>query len=131
MKCKKMKTSQELSHKKEKLIALLITERTIDAACSKANVNVTTYWRWMKDETFLKCYREARRGIIENAVARLQGASYRAIETLERNLACENPSAEIRAAQIILDQSLKGLEILEMELRVTELERIMKERTTE
>jgi hypothetical protein len=41
---------------------------------------------------------------------------------LERNLNCENPAAEIRAAQIILEQSLKGLEILDIESRLETLE---------
>jgi len=117
-----MQPMSEISTKQEKLIALLLTEKTIDEACKKANVNVTTYWRWMKDENFLKEYRRARRGILENTVAKLQGATYQAIETLERNLTCENPGAEIRSAQIILEQSIKGLEILDVANRIEMLE---------
>lgn len=85
-------------------------------------MNVTTYWRWMQNETFLREYRKVRRGILENTIARLQSSTYQAIETLERNLNCENPAAEIRAAQIILEQSLKGLEILDIESRLETLE---------
>ena len=122
-----MQTTEEsqtdkLSVKQEKLIALLLSERTIDEACSKAGVNVTTYWRWMQDENFLREYRKVRRGILENTVARLQSSTYQAIETLERNLHCENPSVEIRCAQIILEQSVKGMESLETESRLAQLE---------
>ena len=60
-----MQTSDELTTKQEKLIALLLTEKTIDEACKKAGVNVTTYWRWMKDENFISQYRKIRRGILE------------------------------------------------------------------
>lgn len=119
---KVMPSTDDASIKQEKLIALLLTERTIDEACKKAGVNVTTYWRWMQDETFLKEYRKVRRGILENTVAKLQSSTYQAIETLERNLTCENPSVEIRCAQIILEQSMKGLEALEIENRLEELE---------
>lgn len=112
----------EISAKQNKLIALLLTEKTIDAACAKANVAVTTYWRWMQDENFLSEYRKVRRGILENTIAKLQSVTHQAIETLERNLNCENPATEIRAAQIILEQSLKGLEILDVENRVEMLE---------
>ena len=118
----------EISNKQEKLIALLLTERTIDEACKKAAVNVTTYWRWMQDENFLKHYRKARRGILENTVAKLQSVTYQAIETLERNLTCENPAAEIRSAQIVLEQSLKGLEILDIENRLESVEESLKEK---
>ncbi len=117
----------EISTKQEKLIALLLTEKTIDEACKKANVNVTTYWRWMQSVKFLQHYRTARRGILENTVAKLQSVTYQAIETLERNLTCENPAAEIRSAQIILEQSIKGLETLDVENRLEMLEQLVKE----
>lgn len=120
--CKEMQTTDDLPAKQEKLIALLLTEKTIDEACKKAGVNVTTYWRWMQDENFLREYRKVRRGILENTVAKLQSVTYQAIETLERNLHCENPSVEIRCAQIILEQSMKGLETLEVENRIDTLE---------
>lgn len=116
-----------ISTKQEKLIGLLLTEKTIDEACKKAGINATTYWRWMQDQNFLKQYRRARRGILENTVAKLQSVTYQAIETLERNLTCENPGSEIRSAQIILEQSIKGLEILDVEKRLEMLEVLVKE----
>lgn len=112
----------EISAKHEKLIACLLTEKTIDEACRKANVAVTTYWRWMQDEGFLKQYRQTRRGILENTIAKLQSITFQAIDTLERNLNCENPATEIRAAQIIIEQSIKGLEMLGVEERIESLE---------
>ena len=122
-----MQTSEELSAIQEKLIALLLTEKTIDEACRKAGVNVTTYWRWMQDDNFLREYRKMRRGILENTVAKLQSVTHQAIETLERNLNCENPSVEIRCAQIILEQSMKGLEMLDIENRLEYLEHVVKQ----
>jgi hypothetical protein len=124
MKSKEMQNSTKISVKQEKLIALLLTERTIEDACAKAKVNVSTYWRWMQNATFMYEYRRVRRGILENTIARLQGCTHLAIETLERNLTCENPGAEIRAAQIILEQSIRGLEILDLENRLEVLESI-------
>jgi len=118
-----MNTIRELSPKQTKLIGYLLAEKTIDEACQKAKIGVATYWRWMQDEAFLLEYRAARRVILENTISRLQSVTYRAIETLERNLNCNNPSAEIHAAQTILEQSLKGLEILDLERRLAEIER--------
>ncbi len=121
-----MESSGELSTKQQKLIALLLTERTIDEACKKANVAVTTYWRWMQDQQFLAQYRSVRRGILENTIAKLQAIVFAAIETLERNLNCENPAVEIRCAAIILEQSIKGVEMLEIENRLEMLEVLVK-----
>jgi len=122
-----MNTSDGISNKQEKLIALLLTEKTIDEACKKANVAVVSYWRWMQNENFLKHYRKARRGILENTVAKLQSITFAAIDTLERNLNCENPSVEVRSAAIILEQSIKGLETLDVENRLELLETLLKE----
>jgi hypothetical protein len=123
-----MKTPSRITGKQEKLIALLLTERTIDAACSKAKIAVTTYWRWMKDAHFLSEYRRARRGILENTIAKLQSITFAAIDTLERNLNCENPGVEIRCAGIILEQAIKGIETLDVENRLETLEELVKQR---
>lgn len=120
-----MKRSSEISPKQEKLVAHLLTDRTIEGACRKANVAVTTYWRWMKDDHFIAEYRRARRGILENTVARLQSITLGAIDTLERNLNCENPAVETRTAAVILEQAIKGLEILDVEARIEMLELLL------
>lgn len=117
----------EISAKQEKLIALLLTERNVNEACNKANVNVTTYWRWMQNENFLRHYRKARRGILENTVAKLQSITFAAIDTLERNLTCENPSVEVRSAAIILEQAIKGVETLDVENRLETLESFIRQ----
>lgn len=121
-----MKTLRKITVKQEKLIALLLSERTIDAACTRANIAVTTYWRWMKDAHFLGEYRRARRGILENTIAKLQSITFAAVDTLERNLNCENPSVEIRCAAVILEQSIKGIEMLDVENRLETLEEIVR-----
>jgi hypothetical protein len=122
-----MKSSSGISAKQEKLIAYLLSERTIDSACGKAKVAVTTYWRWMQTPAFLSEYRKARVSILENTVTRLQSLTFEAIDTLERSLHCENPSVESRTAAVILDQALKGLEMLDLAQRVDTLEQLQKE----
>jgi hypothetical protein len=117
-----MQENDEISGKQERLIAFLLTERTIETACKKAEVAVVTYSRWMREESFLREYRTARKGVLENVIGRLQGITLAAIDALERNLTCENPSVEIRAAGIILEQAIRGLETLDVEQRLDALE---------
>ena len=79
----------------------------------------------MRDEEFLREYRNARKGVLENTVARLQAITFAAIDTLERNLNCENPSVETRAAAIVVTQAIRGLEILDVENRLAALEALI------
>lgn len=117
-----MNRMYRLTAKQEKLIAALLVERTIEQACKTAGVAVVTYWRWMKQPVFVRAYRKSRFEVLEGVVARLQGLTIAAVDTLERNLGCENPAVEVRTASIILDQSVKGVEALELEYRITALE---------
>lgn len=121
-----MKDSMKISTKQEKLIACLVTEPTIDKACEKAGITTVTYWRWAQQDAFMKEYRKARRTIFENTIARLQSLTHEAVECLERNLHCENASAEIRAASIVLDLSARGIETLDLEERIGMLELLQK-----
>lgn len=123
-----MNSFYTITGKQEKLITCLLTERTIEQACQKAGVGVVTYWRWMKQPAFLRAYRTSRRGILEGVVARLLGLTVAAVDCLERNLDCENPSVEIRSAALILDQAVKGIEVLELEGRIETLEALMKDK---
>jgi hypothetical protein len=117
-----MNRIHRLTAKQEKLIGCLLTERTIEQACEKAGVAVVTYWRWMQQVSFARAYRKARIHILEGIVAQLQGLTVAAVDTLERNLNCENPTVEIRAASIILDHAAKGVEALDLEQRLQTIE---------
>ncbi len=55
-------------------------------------------------------------------MSELQPATSDAVATLRRNLNCENAAAEIRAAQIIIEQSVKEVESIELQGRVGRLE---------
>jgi hypothetical protein len=123
-----MKESGAISAKQEKLIAHLVTERTIDKACERSGVSTVTFWRWSKNTEFQKEYRKARRVVFENAVAKLQSLMLAAVECLEKNLSSENPTVELRAASIILDMSAKGIETFDLTERLESLEWMQKDK---
>ncbi len=113
----------KLPHKQEMLIAALLTEPTHAAAAVKAGVSEATLHRWLRHPEFQAAYRLARRGIVESAIGRLQQATGRAVEALERNLTCGHAGSEIRAALGVLDQALKAVELIDLAGRIEELER--------
>ncbi len=87
----------------EKALAALLTSSSVKDAALASGLSEETIYRYLRDEDFKSEYETARRQIVESAVTGLQNAANEAVETLRRNLTCDNPQAEIRAAQLILD----------------------------
>lgn len=106
----------------EKALAALLETSTVSEAAEKANLSPATLYRYLTDADFQKEYRKARRALVESSIGQIQSATGEAVETLRKNLTCENPQAEIRAAQIILDVAFKGIELLDVLQRLEILE---------
>lgn len=112
-----MKTNQENA-----LNALLASASVTDAA-QKCGLSEKTLRRYLADADFQKEFRAARRVVFEQNIVRLQSLHAGAVDTLERNLNCENPSVEVRAAQIIIEGSRKDFETLDILERLEILEK--------
>ncbi len=117
----------KLSRTQEKAIAALLSTRTIGEAAKVCGVNDATMWRWLQLPDFQAAYRAARRQVVERAITELQAATGEAVETLKRNLTCGKPEAENRAAQIIIEQAIKGVELVDLQERVERLETLLAE----
>jgi hypothetical protein len=117
-----MTEGSRLSRKHEEAIAALLTSRTVVAAARKAGVAERTLRDWLSEPAFCAGYRAARRAVLTEAIARLQQAAVNAVRTLERNLKCGRPSAEIKAAGMILELAVGAGELAELIERVAALE---------
>jgi hypothetical protein len=111
-----MKTNQENA-----LNALLASASITDAA-TKCGLSEKTLRRYLADADFQKEFRAARRVVFEQNIVRLQSLHTGAVDALERNLNCENPSVEVRAAQIIIEGNRKDFETLDILERLEVLE---------
>ena len=60
--------------------------------------------------------------LVEKAIAQLQQSSWAASTTLVRLLGSPSDAIRLRAAQTILDQANKGLELIDFEERLAALE---------
>jgi hypothetical protein len=87
----------------EKALAALLNSSSVRDAAMTCGLSEETLYRYLRDEDFRREYQQAQRQVVESAIAGLQQAANEAVETLRRNLTCDNPQAEIRAAQLILD----------------------------
>jgi predicted transcriptional regulator len=116
----------KFGRKMEGAVAALLTQRNIEEAAQSAGVSIKTLLRWMKEPEFLRAYREGRRAAYTQAVSRLQqGASAAATILLKVMLDQNTPaSIRVRAAECVMNQSSRAIEIEDVEARIAELETI-------
>jgi transposase-like protein len=115
----------KFGRKKEEAIAALLSQRNIEEAARAIGVVPNTLLRWMKLPEFQVAYREARRAAYGQSIARMQQASGAAVSTLLKIMVDQTApaSTRVRAADSILDHAAKAIEIEDLEVRVSELER--------
>ncbi len=107
---------------REKALSALLESASITEAAKVCGLSEKTLRRYLEDAEFQKEFRAARRVIFEQNIVRLQSLQVTAVDTLERNLTCQNPSVEVRAAQIIIEGNRKDFETLDILERLEILE---------
>ena len=120
-----MARGSTLGRKQEDAIAALLTQRNIDEAARTAGVGARTLLRWLKLPEFQNAYRQARREAFGQAISRLQQGTSAAATTLLKIMI--DPSApasvRVRAADSVLNHAAKSIEIEDIEVRLSDLER--------
>ena len=117
---------EQQSRKQDRAISALLTTRTLEEAALQCGINESTLRRWMKEPEFRATFTAASRQILESSIVELSVDAQAAVETLRRNLHCGRPEAEIRVAQVILLQAMRGAEFFEFEQRLARLEELSK-----
>ena len=118
-------SGSKFTRKNEEAIAALLTQRSLEDAAKTAGIGKQTLLRWLKLPEFQAAYREARRQAVQQAVARLQQATGAAAITVLKLMTDPNvPAAvKLRAAECVFAHAIKGIELEDIETRLTELER--------
>lgn len=120
---------QVLNLKQEKAIASLLTEPTIQLAAEKAGVGETTLYRWMKEETFDKAFRAARKSAFSQTISSLQQTTTNAVETLKSVMEDRKSpaSSRVTAAKTILEMAFKAYELEDLATEVEEMQQYIEE----
>ena len=113
---------EKLTRKQDAAIGALLSHPTISAAAQSVGLGEATLRRWLKEPDFLGAYRATRRDALEHCVALLQKAGNAAVEALQQSLQATSEGVRLRAACAILDYSMKGAELLDLETRIAVLE---------
>jgi hypothetical protein len=119
----------ELPKRQQAAIPALLQHKTIRAAAAQVGVREQTLLCWLRDATFQAVYREARYLVMDEAFQVLQKACTEAAETLVALMQDHNAAASVRlqAAQTVLATAIKSRVVDELEVRLTELERLWRE----
>jgi hypothetical protein len=115
----------KFGRKQEDAIVALISQRGIEDAARACNIPARTLYRWLKEPEFEAAYRAARRQAYAQSISRLQQGSAAAATTLLKVMvdATTPPATRVRAAEAVLSHAAKAIEIEDIEVRVTELEK--------
>jgi hypothetical protein len=115
----------KFGRKKEDAIAALLSQRTIEDAAKAAKIGTNTLLRWLKEPEFNSAYLAARRAGVHQAVARMQQATGAAGTVVLRLMTDANVPAAVRlrAAECVFTHAIKGIELEDVEVRLSELER--------
>ncbi len=107
---------------KEKVLIALVETSSIREAAKASGIGEATIYRYLQDKEFLAEYRNARRQTVESAIAQMQSAASGAVERLKELQYCENPAVAARCAQIIFENSIKGMETTDILERLEKIE---------
>jgi transposase-like protein len=114
----------KIKRKLEDAVAAMLTQRNVEEAAREVDVSVATLMRWQKLPEFQVLYREGRRAVYSQAVARLQQGTAAAAATLLKTMidTATPASVKIRAAEAIFNHAAKAIEIQDIDARLTALE---------
>ena len=115
----------KFGRKKEEAIAALLSHRSVEEAARAISLNPNTLLRWLQLPEFGNEYRKARREAVHQTVARMQQATGAAGTVVLKLMTDPNVPAAVRlrAAECVFDRAIKGIELEDIETRVSELER--------
>lgn len=122
---------ESLTPNQHKAIYALLEQPTLEAAADAVGVSTATIKRWRKTEAFSREFRQARRRVLEDSYARLQGATTQAVDTLVTHMHGGIPHLEVKAALGVLDRAQKGLEAYDLVERLERLEEALEQRQEE
>jgi hypothetical protein len=115
----------KFGRKKEEAIVALLTQRNTEEAARSVGIGSATLLRWLQIPEFQAAFRAAKWAAYSQSIARLHQMSSAAVSTLGKVMVDPGtPSAtKVRAADSILNHTIKAIETENLEARLSELER--------
>jgi len=119
-----MNEPKKLTAKQVRAMEALLEGANIQDAAERAGVNRKTVTRWLQDAMFWTVYQANSRTSLELAARRMTGKLDMAVDMVASVMEDDEAPAgvRLRAAQQVIDGSLKLLEVTDIQERIAALE---------
>ena len=120
---------QGLNAKQEAFLTAYLASNNITTSAQQTGIADKTARRLVKLPAFQEAYQAARKELFNHALDGLMLYVDTAIDTLKRHMTNDEtpPAAQIRAAQIYLDQAIQIHKMSDLEAKYLELEQLVKQ----
>jgi phage terminase small subunit len=113
----------DLTRRQQKFILALISGATHRLACSSAGISEMTGHRYLALPHVQHHFRAYRRQVVENAISEMQSLTGEAVACLRKQMNGSNAAASVRAAGIVIQRALEGIDLYDLAGRVERLEK--------
>ena len=123
-----MAENATLTPRQLRAINALLTHPTVAAAAGVLGVAPSTIYRWLGENAFRAALAQAEGEAVAAAGRRLAALAETALDELARAMVDPMTPAptRVRAAEVVLNNLLRYREIVQFEIRLTDLEREMR-----
>lgn len=111
-----------LSRKAEAFLTALLSGQPVSSSARIAKISESTAWRYLQRPAFQSRWRAARRAVIESAIAEMQSLTGEAVQCLRKQLDSPNAAASVRAASVIIQRALDGVDLMDFDQRLAAVE---------
>ena len=116
-------SAETLTPRQQLVIAELLSSPSVEEGCRRAKVAKATVYGWLKDPIFQAELKRQREAVVEQAFNRLKAGMSQAVDKLLELLQAEGQlGIQLRAAQTLVDQGIKAVELQDLESRIEALE---------
>lgn len=117
----------KLNAKQVLFLKALLTSGTVKEAYEKAGIAEHTAYKYLSDDDFNKEYTEQKRASLRHVSTRLNDIALRSIAILDEvaNDKEQTGASRIRAVEVALSYAYKGMELEDLNNRLTEIERML------
>ena len=122
--------TEPLTLKQRRTIAAILTARTYEKAFKSVRISRQTFYNWLKLPAFKVELDKQLNAFTDSALDRLKGTTLDAVEALRGLLASENENVRLRAAQAVIEYTIKAKEIGELSARLDEIEKHLETKGT-
>ena len=118
-----------LNTRQLRLVAALVSDTNIQAACQTADVSRAAAYQWMKQPAFQDELKRRRNAVLGEALANVKINATRAAAALVGLLDEDDPSLRRLVCRDILDRAIRIHDMEDIQTRLTAMEKVLKQQS--